>query len=98
MSRLANALVSFLLFTGCGSGTDAAKATHRCAKAESNFDTDDDGWTLAGDATSAAAKPEYIATEGSPGGYIRAKDSGTGGVWYFAAPAKYQGPAASSFR
>lgn len=53
------------------------------------FDTDNEGWTTAGDATSPTAT--WIATGGNPGGFIRVTDASTGGTWQFVAPPKFLG-------
>lgn len=53
----------------------------------STFEADDDGWTIAGDATS----PEYAATGGNPGGHICADDNVAGNAWYFSAPSAFLG-------
>lgn len=55
----------------------------------STFDTDSEGWTVVGDATSGV--PAYVASGGNAGGYIKADDTVSGGVWYFQAPDKYLG-------
>lgn len=73
------------LFTGvvlCGSLGQV-----RADLITSTFDTDTDGWTISGDATSLT----HFAAGGNPGGFIRATDQQTGGVWYFDAPAKFLG-------
>lgn len=60
-------------------------------KAESGFEADADGWTIAGDAQADAVAPDYAGTGGNPDGLISAVDDAVGGVWYFVAPAKYLG-------
>ncbi len=55
----------------------------------STFDTNNEGWTTFGDATSPNAA--WHATGGNPGGHIRATDLSTGGTWHFVAPAKFRG-------
>jgi hypothetical protein len=58
---------------------------------ESTFSSDDDGWTIVGDAQQSSKRPTYHADGGNPGGMISATDKTTGGIWYFVAPAKYLG-------
>lgn len=55
----------------------------------STFDTDIDGWLVAGDATSAT--PQYMAAGGNPGGFVEADDRAAGGIWYWQAPTKFLG-------
>ena len=55
----------------------------------SNFNTDDEGWVVIGDATSAL--PFYFAEGGKTGGYVSADDTAAGGVWFWSAPAKFLG-------
>lgn len=61
----------------------------------STFDTDDEGWLVVGDATSAI--PGWHAQGGNPGGYISADDTAAGGVWYWEAPSKFRGNQLQSF-
>jgi gliding motility-associated-like protein len=56
----------------------------------SGFNTDDEGWTVIGDAGNTV-KPVYNTSGGNPGGFISSKDEGTNGTWYFAAPRKFLG-------
>lgn len=83
-------MVLLSLITGPGCGDDTV-ATPSEPKAKSGFDTNDDGWTIVGDAQSSSVKPDYLGTGGNPGGLICANDDVAGGVWYFKAPAKYLG-------
>jgi gliding motility-associated-like protein len=55
----------------------------------STFDTNNEGWTTFGDATSPNAA--WLANGGNPGGYIRVTDQSVGGTWYFVAPSKFLG-------
>lgn len=55
----------------------------------STFDTNNEGWTTYGDATSPNAA--WYASGGNPGGYIRVTDQSVGGTWYFVAPDKFLG-------
>ena len=55
----------------------------------STFDTNNEGWTTFGDATSPNAT--WVATGGNPGGFIRVTDQSTGGTWHFVAPGKFLG-------
>lgn len=66
-------------------------------KVSSGFASDDDGWTISGDAQATSVKPDYSGTGGNPDGLISAKDDVTGGTWYFVAPAKYVGNQASTY-
>ena len=61
----------------------------------STFDTDDEGWLVVGDATSAI--PDWHSQGGNPGGYISADDTAAGGVWYWEAPSKFRGNQLQSF-
>jgi hypothetical protein len=63
----------------------------------SYFSTDDEGWTVTGDAQGVSAKPVYQDSEGNPGGYISARDDVAGGVWYWSAPDKFLGNRSSSY-
>ncbi|WP_435021346.1 laminin B domain-containing protein [Tundrisphaera sp. TA3] len=63
--------------------------------ASSTFDTGDDGWTLAGDSTSAV--PTYVATGGNPGGFLRGFDETVGGTWYWDAPGKFLGDISAAY-
>ena len=53
----------------------------------STFDSDDEGWTTANDATNFT----HNSSGGNPGGFISAVDIGTGAYWYFVAPAAWLG-------
>lgn len=66
-------------------------------KVSSEFASDDDGWTISGDAQATSVKPDYSGTGGNPDGLISAKDDVAGGTWYFVAPAKYLGDQAASY-
>lgn len=61
----------------------------------STFDTDDEGWLVAGDATSST--PQYNVEGGNNGGYISADDTAAGGVWFWSAPENFLGERSSSF-
>jgi len=61
----------------------------------STFDTDDDGWVVAGDAQ--RAKPIHTKDGGNPGGHVLAHDNAVGGVWYWVAPAKFLGNRSASY-
>ncbi len=55
------------------------------------FDTNDEAWLVFGDAqgnssTNAIVEPDYYPVDDSSDGYICAKDSAAGGVWYWLAP------------
>jgi gliding motility-associated-like protein len=56
----------------------------------SGFNTNDEGWTVIGDAGNTV-RPIYNTTGGNPGGFISSKDEGTNGTWYFSAPRKFLG-------
>jgi hypothetical protein len=57
----------------------------------SNFDVDDEGWRITGDAQSGSVLPDYHSTGGNPDEYISADDDVQGGTWYFQAPSKFHG-------
>lgn len=59
----------------------------------STFDTDDEGWGLLNDATAFA----WDGTLGDPAGAIRARDIGSGNVWYFAASSAYHGDMSAAY-
>ncbi len=63
--------------------------------AESDFNTDSEGWLVAGD--SASASPTYFATGGNPTGFVRGTDLAVGGVWTWDAPAKFLGDKSGSY-
>ena len=46
----------------------------------STFDTDDEGWTVVGDAQGGSGTPDYFVDGGNPGGYVSASDDGKGEV------------------
>ncbi len=75
-----------LLFCPTGEGTPSDTCF-----AHSFFDTDDEGWTVTGDAQGGAMQPDYFPDGGNPGGYISAADNVVGGTWYWNAPAKFLG-------
>jgi len=52
---------------------------------ESLFENGNDGWRLVGGATNLTFDP----TNGNPGGCLVASSRHSGGVWYWAAPARY---------
>ena len=47
-------------------------------------------WKVEGDAQGASNDPEYLATDGNPGGCVFANDNAVGGVWYWSAPADFR--------
>ncbi|MEM7473456.1 MAG: laminin B domain-containing protein [Planctomycetota bacterium] len=61
----------------------------------SDFEGGTEGWQLSGD--SSTATPDHIASDGNPGAFIRGFDTAVGGVWYFAAPAKFLGNRSTSY-
>ena len=63
----------------------------------STFDTDDEGWTVFGDAEGGTATPDYNATGGNPGGYLSADDDVAGGTWYWTASDAFLGDRSGSF-
>ncbi|MGE0486452.1 MAG: laminin B domain-containing protein [Gammaproteobacteria bacterium] len=65
------------------------------ATVTSTFETDAEGWLVAGDAVSGI--PTWVASDGNPGGHIQANDSVAGGVWYFDAPAKFLGAQSGAY-
>jgi len=85
MMRYAGYVVLCSMLIGPLSGVVGA------AMVESTFDTDDEGWTVTGDAQGGSVIPDYHATGGNPGGYISADDNVQGGTWYWKAPAKFRG-------
>jgi hypothetical protein len=61
----------------------------------STFDTDADGWTISSinspwTGAGASYPPDWVATGGNPGGYIRESDP-DGNYWFFKAPSKFLG-------
>jgi hypothetical protein len=67
------------------------------ARAASGFESDADGWTVAGDAAADSANPDWNGTGGNPDGLITATDDVTGGTWYYVAPSRYLGDASVSY-
>lgn len=65
--------------------------------AVSTFDTNDEGWTVSGDAQGSSVIPDYVTSGGNPGGYVSALDNVAGGVWYWKAPAKFLGDVSSAY-
>lgn len=63
---------------------------HSVKAQTSTFDTNDEGWRVAGDAQNGTSVPTYHATGGNPGGYLSATDQAIGGVWYWVAPDKFR--------
>jgi Laminin B (Domain IV) len=65
------------------------------ARANSVFETDDEGWTIGnnGDATA----PMLNRAGGNPDGHICGQDQKDGDLWYFVAPSKYLGNASSVY-
>ena len=61
----------------------------------STFDTDAEGWTISGDATTTT--PIFSTTGGNPGGYMYSIDRVSGGVWYFVASPTFVGRAKSGY-
>jgi hypothetical protein len=55
----------------------------------STFDAGDEDWEVIGNLPSV--KPVHVRTGGNPGGFIQQTDVNTGPVWYWVAPAKFQG-------
>lgn len=53
------------------------------------FESDDEGWTLAGNGDST--RPELMREGGNPAGHICGQDAKDGDTWYFVAPQKYLG-------
>ena len=72
-----------------------ASHVHAAVAAVSDFSADNDGWVLAGDATTST--PTFVASGGNPGGFIRGFDQTVGGTWYWQAPAKFLGDRSASF-
>lgn len=54
----------------------------------STFDADAEGWTIYGNGVGAV--PDWEATGGNPGGFIKDTD-GVASTWYFEAPASWSG-------
>jgi hypothetical protein len=63
----------------------------------SNFNQDDEGWKVIGDAQGESVVPDHIDKNGNPGGYISANDNIAGGVWYWSAPEKFLGNKSSAY-
>lgn len=84
------AIGAALLAAGLGLPAPAPAAT----LLSSTFNTDVDGWTAQGD-TSAPAT--WIASGGHPGGYVQVSDTASGGVMFWAAPAKFLGDKSAAY-
>lgn len=63
--------------------------------AMSDFSTNDEGWRLVGDSTTAT--PTYLSTGGNPGGFVRGFDQVVGGVWFWQAPTKFLGDDSAAY-
>ncbi|MGQ0507380.1 MAG: laminin B domain-containing protein [Myxococcaceae bacterium] len=88
------AAAGVFVLAGCGVDVPALPSLTQVSSA---FDSDADGWTVAGDANGASVLPIYSATGGNPGGYVSAKDDVTGGTWYWQAPAKFLGDQSANY-
>jgi hypothetical protein len=65
------------------------------AFASSVFEADDEGWVLRNNGSSPT--PLLDRQGGNPGGNLCGVDHAWGDTWYFAAPAKFQGDASSTW-
>ncbi|MGV3525305.1 MAG: laminin B domain-containing protein [Candidatus Sericytochromatia bacterium] len=63
----------------------------------SRFETDYQGWRVAGDAQDGSSVPEFKAQGGNPDGHIQATDDVAGGTWYWDAPERYLGDQSRSY-
>ncbi|MEX0655509.1 MAG: laminin B domain-containing protein [Phycisphaeraceae bacterium] len=63
----------------------------------SDFEADDEGWRITGDAQSGSIVPDHNVTGGNPDGHISAVDDVIGGVWYFQAPDKFLGAQSAAY-
>lgn len=59
------------------------------------FESDDEGWTLAGNGDTT--RPELMREGGNPAGHVCGEDAKDGEIWYFVAPAKYLGNQAERY-
>jgi len=64
---------------------------------EDQFEGTDSGWTIVGDAEAISVKPELVGSCGHDGGCISAKDSVTGGTWFYQAPSSYLGDHSAAY-
>lgn len=64
-----------------------ATAASATTLASSSFDLGTDGWLAVNGSTAIT----WIDIGGASGGYVKASDVATGGLWFFAAPAAYTG-------
>lgn len=55
-----------------------------------NFDSEENGWLVMGDAQGDSNQPTWQESGGNPGGYMEAVDDAVGGVWYWAAPESFR--------
>lgn len=83
------------MFKPLAVGLVAAALGSSAQAAVSSFDSGNEGWLLAGDATTAV--PSWLGAGGNPGGYVHGVDTVTGGVWFWQAPAAFLGNASSSY-
>lgn len=79
-------LVPLLSLLACG-----GVASH----ASSAFEADEDGWLIGNNGE--GTRPDLLTTGGNPGGHICGKDQKDGDIWYFVAPAKFLGNAATAW-
>ena len=56
---------------------------------KNGFNSDDQDWTIQGDAQGPSTTPNYNTAGGSPGGYISAVDDVSGDYWYFGASPQF---------
>jgi len=69
----------------------------KCTTVISDFEGGDEAWTITGDAQGGRSDPDWLATDGNPGGYISATDDVQGGIWYFRGPIKFNGNFAGAY-
>jgi hypothetical protein len=73
----------------------AGTAAAQTAIASSDFETDVDGWWVAGDPASQI--PEWLPASGNPAGSIRTTEARAGVILFFVAPAKFLGDRAITY-
>jgi hypothetical protein len=76
-----------------GAATAVAATSDGPPTIASTFDTDAEGWTIAGD----AEPPEHASNGGHPRGHVCGQDNVAGNAWYFAAPERFLGDASAYY-
>ena len=85
----------FLATMLCGAALIFAAESGSALTITSTFDVDAEGWLASGDVVSTT--PTHISSGGNPGGAIQVDDQTVGGIWYYDAPAAFQGDLSGAY-